>query len=106
MRKYLCLATAAFLCVWLALSRGKDPDNAKEVTNSIGMKLRRIDPGEFIMGQGQAPARTKEEFLTRDWDEAPAHPVKISRAFYMGATEVTHAQYEQFDPDHKKQRGK
>src|SRR5262249_38687350 len=40
------------------------------------------------------------------WDESPAHKVKITKLFYLGATEVTNAQYEQFDPEHKKLRGK
>jgi len=78
----------------------------KEFTNSLGMKLVRLEPGEFVMGQGDTPPATKEEWLARDWDEAPAHRVKISRPFYLGATEVTNAQYEQFDADHKDLRGK
>jgi formylglycine-generating enzyme len=40
------------------------------------------------------------------WDELPAHPVTISRPFFMAATEVTNAQYEQFDPEHRQLRGK
>lgn len=40
-----------------------------------------------------------------EWDECP-HQVKITRAFYIAATEVTNAQYEQFDPEHRKLRGK
>ena len=46
------------------------------------------------------------EWQTRDWDEAPAHTVKISRPFHLGIHEVTNAQYERFDPAHKKWRGK
>src|SRR5262249_45134158 len=41
----------------------------------------------------------------RDWDEAPAHRVTISKPFFLGVTEVTNAQYEAFDPEHKKLRG-
>ena len=41
-----------------------------------------------------------------NFDEAPAHKVNISKAFRMGATEVTNAQYELFRPEHKKLRGK
>jgi formylglycine-generating enzyme required for sulfatase activity len=33
------------------------------------------------------------------WDQAPAHPVTISRPFLMSATEVTVEQYRQFRPD-------
>ena len=76
------------------------------ITNTIGMKLVRIEPGTFVMGSGQSPPKTLSEWSKRDYDEAPAHKVTISRAFYMGVTEVTNAQYEQFAPDHKKFRGK
>lgn len=65
-------------------------------TNSLGMELIRIPSGEFRMGQNQAG----------DWDEAPEHQVKISRDFFMAATEVTNAQYEEFRPEHNTYRGK
>ena len=74
-------------------------------TNSLGMQLVRIAPGEFVMGQGDAPPRTKEEWLARDYDESPAHTVRITAAFLMSATEVTNSQYEWFDPAHKASRG-
>jgi hypothetical protein len=41
-----------------------------------------------------------------DFDEKPVHRVTISRPFLMGATQVTNAQYEQFDPSHRALRGK
>ncbi|MBN2136365.1 MAG: SUMF1/EgtB/PvdO family nonheme iron enzyme [Sedimentisphaerales bacterium] len=64
--------------------------------NSIGMKLARLGPNSFLMGQAEGG----------DWDEKPAHNVTISRGFFISTTEVTNAQYELFDPDHKKLRGK
>lgn len=84
----------------LALSQGQ-----QEVTNSLGMKLVRVEAGKFQMGTGAKGPQTKAEWEDRDYDESPAHKVKISQAFYLGAFEVTNAQYEQFDPDHKKYRG-
>ena len=69
---------------------------AREYTNATGMKLVRVEPGNFLMGQSNSG----------EWDEQPVHTVKISRAFYMAATEVTNAQYEQFDPSHRRLRGK
>src|SRR6185369_11260961 len=75
------------------------------VTNSLGMKLIRIAPGEFIMGTGETAPRDRKTWETRDWDEAPAHTVKITKPFYMSAHEVTNVQYEQFDPEHRKLRG-
>ena len=80
----------------LLLCAGTTWAKAKPAVNSVGMKLVRIEPGSFTMGGGAGG----------DFDERPAHKVTISRAFLMGATEVTNAQYEQFDPEHKKRRGK
>src|SRR5436190_14256386 len=64
------------------------------------LQVVRIEPGEFVMGEGDAPPRTKEEWKLRDWDESPAHKVKITKAFQMGATEVTNVQFRAFDPEH------
>jgi sulfatase modifying factor 1 len=68
----------------------------KEYINSIGMRFARIDPGSFMMGQAE----------DGDFDERPVHRVSIAKAFYMAVTEVTNAQYEQFDPEHSKYRGR
>ena len=71
-------------------------NNEASFTNSVGMKLVLIKPGSFLMGQtGHG-----------DWDEMPVHRVNITRPFYMAATEVTNAQYEQFDPNHRVFRGR
>jgi formylglycine-generating enzyme required for sulfatase activity len=51
------------------------------VRNSLGMILMPIPAGEFTMGS----AATKYE--------APAHKVKLTKAFYLGATEVTQGQW-------------
>lgn len=65
------------------------------VANSLGMNMVRIEPGSFRMGSEDG-----------DWDERPAREVTISQPFLMSTTEVTNAQYEQFDPQHKQLRGK
>jgi len=53
-----------------------------EVTeNSLGMRLVKIPAGEFEMGSNE------EE------DEKPVHRVRITRAFLLGQTEVTQAQW-------------
>jgi formylglycine-generating enzyme required for sulfatase activity len=82
------------------------PVLAADMTNSVGMKLVRVEPGEFVMGQGDNPPKSLDEWNKRDYDEAPAHKVRITKAFLMGVTEVTNAQYEQFDPEHRKLRGR
>jgi len=102
--------------------------------NSLGMRFMRIPAGSFPMGESQAIPEelidplsypTRSELRRRfpeidpakfhiptahvrwgDFDERPVHPVSISRPFYLAATEVTNAQYEQFDPAHRAFRGK
>lgn len=60
-------------------------EHQRTISNSIGMELVLIPPGEFDMG---SPADEKD----RDSDEGPVHSVKISNAFYMGKYEVTQKQ--------------
>ena len=84
---------------------------AEPTTNSIGMKLVRIEAGTFTMGQDGPPmedyVRQKrfgemyKDFDRIDFDEKPAHQVTITQPFLMGVTEVTVAQYRQFDPAFK-----
>lgn len=65
--------------------------------NSIGIDLVQIPSGYFWMGS---------EGKGEDYDEAPMHKVIITTPFKMGVTEITNAQYEQFDPSHIRYRGK
>ena len=71
--------------------------------NSVGMKFVRIPAGEFMMGSNETVASLQADFpqlevkrLDELSDEMPLHRVKISRAFDLGQTEVTRAQFEQF----------
>ncbi len=59
------------------------------LTNSLGMKLARIPPGEFLMGapEGDPDAQA---------DEKPRHRVRLSRPFYLGVHEVTVGQFRAF----------
>jgi len=88
---------------------GKIP-TGKVYTNSIGMKFVRIEAGSFDMGFLQ---KRLDKSLCRydyqrdgDADEHPVHRITISKPFYIGAYEVTNAQYEKFDPSHRYLRGK
>jgi len=56
------------------------------LTNSIGMKLKLIPAGEFIMGSPSDEA-------DHGFDEGPEHKVRITKPFYMGVTEVTQVQW-------------
>jgi formylglycine-generating enzyme required for sulfatase activity len=80
-------------------------------TNSLGMKMIRIEPGTFTMGfeaekLPQELVTKKGHLPTGDFDEHPAHQVKITKPFYMAACEVTNAQYEKFDANHRNWRGR
>jgi formylglycine-generating enzyme required for sulfatase activity len=63
------------------------PTPCETIVNSIGMRLVRIESGQFVMG-------SPDEEPGRFFNEGPPHRVTISRAFYLGVTEVTQGQYE------------
>ena len=58
-----------------------------DLGKGVTMKLVRIRPGKFMMGSPDSEKGRKD-------DEGPQHEVTISKAFYLGVTEVTQAQYE------------
>ena len=57
-----------------------------ELTNSLGMKLRKIPAGDFQMGAAESDADARDV-------ERPAHRVKVSKPFFLGVHEVTQAQF-------------
>jgi formylglycine-generating enzyme required for sulfatase activity/serine/threonine protein kinase len=77
---------------------------AVETTNSIGMKLALIPPGEFQMGSTpeeieRALAEGKKNdyshwYFDRVPSEGPRHRVKISRPYYLASYLVTQGEYE------------
>jgi hypothetical protein len=76
-----------YLTNYKNIYRNDTTDEAKEYTNSLGMKMLRIEPGSFEMG-GE---------LNRDyWDEQPSHKVTISNGFYISELEITAKQFRQF----------
>ena len=58
------------------------------IKNSIGMKLKLIPAGSFLMGATLDDARA-------DDIEKPQHKVTITRPFYLGVYEVTQYEYKQ-----------
>ncbi|MBI4660416.1 MAG: SUMF1/EgtB/PvdO family nonheme iron enzyme [Verrucomicrobia bacterium] len=92
--RLLSLLCAGSLPVLLSTAQ-KAAELGSSFTNSIGLKLVRLEPGEFKMGSAEG-----------DFDEEPVHSVKIGSGFYMAATEISNAQYEQFDPSHRAARGR
>ena len=58
----------------------------QQLTNSIGQDLVLIPAGSFQMGSPEGESG-------RSSDEGPQHRVEITKAFYMGRTEVTQGQW-------------
>jgi formylglycine-generating enzyme required for sulfatase activity/serine/threonine protein kinase len=75
-----------------------------ESTNSIGMKLKLIPPGEFMMGSNSSRGGLETAGFVLDdtfdkSDEQPVHRVGITNPFYMGIHEVTRGQFATFVND-------
>jgi formylglycine-generating enzyme required for sulfatase activity len=76
--------------LWLpARGRTQPFPEGGELTNTLGMKLVRIEPGTFRMG---SPESDKKAF---DYEKAQ-HEVEITRPFYMAVYPVTVGQFRQF----------
>jgi formylglycine-generating enzyme required for sulfatase activity len=101
MKRWLAVCAACALAAWSWA--------AGENTNSIGMALVRIEPGSFEMGLDSAPIDAElrkgpvgviydRPSSGGDYDEVPVHKVTISKPFWISASEVTIAQFQQFRP--------
>ncbi len=76
-----------------------------ETTNSVGMQMTLIPPGEFLMGSSDADIelalKIAEEnqdtpALSRVQEERPQHLVRITRPFRLAVHEVTIGQFAKF----------
>ncbi len=84
----------------------KQASSAKQITNSIGMKLTLIPSGEFMMGSGESAEEMAKffritygmDFVTRFLfdNEHPQHRVRITKPFNLGTYHVTWRQFSQF----------
>jgi len=77
---------------------------SKTPADSIGIKLVRIEPGEFTMGSTEAQLdeaqRSDPNFKkTSPLAGKPAHLVRITKPFYLGETEITRGQFRRFVRD-------
>jgi formylglycine-generating enzyme required for sulfatase activity len=89
-RLWICLALVSVLAILGVIIHIRVPGvQREELTNSIGMKLRLIQPDEFLMG---SPDTDKDALGS----EKPRHRVRITRPFYLGVTEVTRGQFRRF----------
>ncbi len=67
----------------------KPPEPPKEVVNSIGMKLKLVPAGEFLMGSPDSDEDALEH-------EAPPHRVRITQPIYLGIYQATRGQFGRF----------
>jgi formylglycine-generating enzyme required for sulfatase activity len=70
----------------LGLKNGAGPAQTAAISNSLGMRLALIPAGEFLMGSPDSDKDSEDA-------EKPQHRVRITRPFYLGATEVTVGQF-------------
>src|SRR5690349_1951441 len=105
MRLVVLAALACSGVAW-AGEGGEEPGRTRKaraaggvVTNSIGMKLVKIPPGEFVMGSHDSLDELAEAFPDYEADrikaitDDPPHKVRITKPFSMGAHEVTIGQF-------------
>jgi len=84
---------------WVNFLKGEVQIEGGRISNSIGMKLVWIPPGEFMMGSSISARKIASKLGLEEkhfTDEHPHHQVKISRGFWMGQTEVTRGQFAAF----------
>ena len=76
-----------FIMVMVAFVFSSYAEQPREkITNSLGMELVLIQPGQFIMGSPQdEPGRYSGE---------KAHRVNLTKPFYLQTTEVTQGQWQ------------
>lgn len=94
-----CFAITALLILSGNVCCGQQAAN-EPVTNSLGMKLILVPAGEFVMGSMLSNEQMAERiggFRPRNPSKKPtARQVVIQQPFFMGAHEVTRAQFKQF----------
>jgi formylglycine-generating enzyme len=84
-----------------AVKPTKKTSPSPQFTNSLGMTMVRIKPGQFLMGSTKAQI----DLLVRQFPgmkpkyfdaEQPQHSVKITRPFYLAAHQLTVGQFRRF----------
>ena len=62
------------------------------ITAANGQELKLLYPGDFVMGASRREAGRQANEALRS--------VSLTKPFYLSLTEVTNAQFQQFDPEH------
>ena len=90
--RLLLVAAALAVALLPACHRQKPPAKrakVEAVLTSIGYRMILVPPGTFEIGS--LPSE-----VGHDADESPRHKVTLTRAYYLGATEVTVGQFRKF----------
>jgi formylglycine-generating enzyme required for sulfatase activity len=87
----------------LLLSLAATCAQAQTIKNTLGMHMLPLPAGEFLMGSDEPVEALQKAYPLMERkrledlaDEAPVHRVRITKAFYMGQTEVTVGQFRRF----------
>jgi formylglycine-generating enzyme required for sulfatase activity len=105
MRSHAALTASALVALGVIVLAVRLESTARQeatarITNSIGIQFVRIPAGSFLMGS----PKTEEG----RYDDEEQHEVKLTKAFHLGAFEVTQAQYEKImgaNPSHFSAKG-
>ena len=76
------------------LQRAEERKALPDFTNTVGMPMRLVPSGSFLMGSASPEASPHEQPVTK---------VHLG-AYYLSRWPVTNVQYEQFDPTHRNKR--
>ena len=97
------LLTACGTATWPPQPGAAAPAAKAAPTDRLGIAFVRIPAGEFLMGSDESAAALAKAFPHADpkrlgefKDEAPVHRVRLTRDFWMGASEVTVGQFREF----------
>ena len=75
------------------------PKPPRTFANTLGLKMRRIEAGSFMMGSHEPAESIAAAFGENATDFANEHPlrkVRIQSPFYISTTEVTYKQFQRF----------
>ena len=93
-------AQMASLVAMFSLVASAMADESAPINNSIGARLIHFAPGEYVRGSIHGDQLRKNHPFstggTGAHDSRPAHRVKLTKAFRIGATEVTVGQFRKF----------
>jgi formylglycine-generating enzyme len=89
-----------------ATPEGSKPIKVIYAVNSIGMRLVRIEPGNFVMGLDDELSKKVGPIHPLGGPMYVQHRVRLTKPYYLGAFEVTNKQYDQYDTQHAHRRPK